>query len=117
MSDLILDGRRIANGTNPGNRTVDAAKLAEMSAKFVGWFRVYYNRDGAAPLFWCISPENGAWELCVTAVDFDGVQVRTIKDVTKHTADDDDGKPSAWIRAFGQLTLSDGGVATIKAVE
>jgi hypothetical protein len=73
---------------------------------------------GAAPLFWCIAPAGApTWELCVRAVLFHGVSVQTVKDISKQTADDDDGRPSAWVEAYGELQLGDDGIAVIKAVK
>lgn len=85
------------------------------SVSFVGAFRVYFNRHGAAPLMWCISPLLGNWELAVQRIAIDGVCARTIY-APKETPDEDDGKPSAWIEATGLLTLHDDGSATIEEI-
>ena len=80
-----------------------------------GKFRIYFNRHGAAPLMWCVSPEDGSWEIAVR-----DVQIATLADTVykpKATADEDDGKPSAWIAVEGQLTVLMGGFATIGSVD
>ena len=77
-----------------------------------GKWRVYFNRHGAAPLMWCVSPDDGSWEIAVRSV-----QIATIAETiykAKATPDEDDGKPSAWIAVEGQLTVFAGlGYATI----
>lgn len=76
-----------------------------------GKFRVYFNRHGAEPLMWCISPEGGGWEIAVR-----DVQLSTIAETVyrkKETADEDDGRPSAWIACEGTLTINVVGFATI----
>lgn len=78
----------------------------------LGQWRVYYNRHGAEPLMWCISPVDGGWELAVASVHFAGVNAGAVYR-KKPTADEDDGKPSAWIECEGQLTVLDSGHASI----
>jgi hypothetical protein len=76
-----------------------------------GKFRVYFNRHGAEPLMWCISPELGGWEIAVR-----DVQLATIAESVyrkKETADEDDGRPSAWFAIEGVLTVNAAGFATI----
>lgn len=77
----------------------------------VGKWRVYFNRHGAEPLMWCISPDGGGWEITLRSV-----QIATIAETVyqkKETPDEDDGKPSAWIATEGQLTVFPFGHATI----
>ena len=82
-----------------------------------GKFRIYFNRHGAAPLMWCVSPEDGSWEIAVRDVGIGiGVLAHTMYR-PKATADEDDGKPSAWIAVEGQLTVLMGGFATIGSVD
>lgn len=66
-----------------------------------GTFRVHFNRHGAAPLVWCVA--NDAWELAVSSIEV-LVPMRTVYR-PKATADDDDGKPSAWLEVTGVLTV------------
>jgi hypothetical protein len=76
-----------------------------------GKFRVYFNRHGAEPLMWCVSPETGGWEIAVR-----DVQLATIAESVyrkKETADEDDGRPSAWFAVEGVLTVNAAGFATI----
>ena len=78
----------------------------------LGKWRVYFNREGAHPLMWCISPENGEWELAVPQVRIEAACATVYK--AKPTPDAEDGKPSAWIAVEGQLTVLAGfGIATI----
>jgi hypothetical protein len=77
-----------------------------------GAWRVYFNRHGASPLLWCISPWNGSWEIALRSVIL-ACKSRT-ENLPKDSPDDDDGKPSAWIRADGILTVTDEGFATIE---
>lgn len=76
-----------------------------------GKFRVYFNRHGAEPLMWCVAPDAGGWEIAVR-----DVQLATIAETVyrkKETADEDDGRPSAWIAIEGVLTVNPAGFATI----
>lgn len=75
-----------------------------------GRFRVYFNRHGAAPLIWCVSPEDGGWEMAVSHV-IARVEIRSVY-VAKETADEDDGRPSGWFAAIGTLRIN-GSVAEI----
>ena len=77
-----------------------------------GKFRVYFNRHGAEPLMWCISPESGLWELAVRSVQLATPTAETVYR-KKETADEDDGRPSAWIAVEGVLTVHTHGHATI----
>lgn len=76
-----------------------------------GKFRVYFNRHGAEPLMWCVSPEGSYWEIAVKHVRI----LSTSKTVfqKKETPDEDDGKPSAWIATEGVLEIDHLGFATI----
>lgn len=76
-----------------------------------GTFRVYFNRHGAEPLMWCISPEAGTWELAVCSVRIITEAVACYH--RKETADEDDGRPSAWFSVEGDLDVHNG-IATIK---
>lgn len=64
---------------------------------------------------WCISPEDGLWELAVCGVIVGpGVECRTVW-CRKDTPDDDDGRPSAWLAVTGHLQVFAGGGATVTA--
>lgn len=78
-----------------------------------GKFRVYFNRHGAEPLMWCISPEDGNWEVAVRYVQILSLCEAVYK--KKSTADEDDGKPSAWIAVEGVLKVNEHGYAYIGA--
>ncbi len=85
----------------------------QRSFSMLGKWRVYFNRHGAEPLMWCISPEDGSWEIAVR-----DVQLATIAESVyrkKPVADEDDGRPSAWFSIEGQLTINPAGFATIGA--
>lgn len=58
--------------------------------------RLHFNRHGAAPLVWCISDAKGAWELAVAGF-FTSVRLETVY-APKAMPDDEDGKPSAFLR-------------------
>jgi len=76
-----------------------------------GRWRIYFNRHGAEPLMWCVSPDEGGWEIAVR-----DVQIATIAEAVyrkKETADEDDGRPSAWFLCEGVLTVFLSGFATI----
>jgi hypothetical protein len=73
--------------------------------------RVYFNRHGAAPLVWCIATEH--WEIAVASVHVVDVPVTSMYRA-KATADEDDGKPSAWFEVEGVLIVR-GGDAEITA--
>lgn len=78
---------------------------------FVGTFRLHFNRHGAAPLVWCVATDD--WELAVRELHVDAPMRSVYR--PKATADDDDGRPSAWLEVTGVLSL-DGGVARIRLV-
>lgn len=67
-----------------------------------GTFRLHFNRHGAAPLVWCVACDD--WELAVSALEI-RAPMRSIYR-PKATADDDDGKPSAWLEVAGTLTIT-----------
>lgn len=80
---------------------------------FTGPMRLYFNRHGAAPLVWCVAADG--WELAVTRLD---VRVPILSCYApKATADDDDGKPSAWFAVDGVLVVQSDGRAIIKRTE
>lgn len=68
---------------------------------FVGKFRVYFNRHNAAPLVWCVATDN--WEIAVAGIAI-RAEVRTVYE-PKATADEDGGKPSAWLEVEGELEV------------
>lgn len=76
-----------------------------------GTWRVYFNRHGSNGVPWCIAPDSGGWELVVVSFSI----ITNSKTVyrAKATPDEDDGCPSAWISATGQLTVLATGHATI----
>jgi hypothetical protein len=78
-----------------------------------GKFRVYFNRHGAEPLMWCVSPETGGWEIAVRDVQLAAIAETVYR--KKETADEDDGRPSAWFAIEGVLTVNAAGFATIGA--
>ena len=57
--------------------------------------RLHFNRHGAAPLVWCIS--TGDFEIAVKSFRTFGVPIETVY-TPKSTPDDEDGRPSAWLR-------------------
>jgi len=57
--------------------------------------RLHFNRHGAAPLVWSIS--TGDFEVAVKGFLVFGVAIETVY-APKATPDDEDGKPSAWLR-------------------
>lgn len=82
----------------------------------IGRFRIYFNRHGAAPLVWCVALENPRgpellWELAVPAVETH--ERATTVYAPKATADDVDGKPSAWFVCEGRLEIGVDGTARI----
>jgi hypothetical protein len=64
--------------------------------------RLYFNRHGAEPLVWCIATDS--WEIAVSSVHIVDVPVTSMYR-PKQTADEDDGKPSAWFEVQGILTI------------
>jgi hypothetical protein len=76
-----------------------------------GRWRVYFNRHGAAPLVWCVAPDEGGWELAVPRV-----LILTFASTVyqpKATPDDEDGRPSAWFVVDGTLEVMASGLARI----
>lgn len=87
--------------------------------KRYGVWRVYYNRDGALGMPWCITEDVApaqvpGWELAVSNVEFDGVPGSFVHR-PKVTEDAEDGRPSAWVELVGWLKLYSGGQARIGA--
>jgi hypothetical protein len=84
-----------------------------------GRFRLSFNRHGAAPLVWSVSPldESGAptIDIAVRAFGLDGVRVVTVY-APKETSDENDGKPSAYLVTEGELSVDESGVAMIKPI-
>jgi hypothetical protein len=76
---------------------------------YTGTFRLHFNRYGAAPLVWCVATDD--WELAVARIVLTGVEMRSVYR-PKATADDDDGKPSAWFEVDGTVRV-EGGTAVI----
>jgi hypothetical protein len=83
---------------------------------FVGKMRVHFNRHGAEPLVWCVVPvdDSGAprVEIAVRSVHVTA-PLETVY-TPKATADDDDGRPSAWLLVCGELTITSDGRALIR---
>lgn len=71
-----------------------------------GRFRFYFNHHGAAPLVWCVAPEDGEFEIAIR-----GFELRVDSEAVyrkKAEADEDDGRPSGWIACTGDLEIEDG---------
>ena len=75
-----------------------------------GTVRLHFNRAAAAPIVWSVSTHE--WSLDVSAIVVRGLMRSVYK--PKDTADEDDGKPSAWFEVTGLLVVRDG-VAVIEA--
>lgn len=83
--------------------------------EYVGELRIYFNRLSAEPMMWCVSPEDGQWEIAVRTVDIDpGVGGSTVWR-PKVTPDDEDGRPSAWFATSGRLRIFANGTASVGA--
>lgn len=67
----------------------------------VGLFRIYYNRQQAAPLVWCVATHD--WELAVASVIIEAPARTAFKHKT--TQDHEDGMPSAWLEVSGVLSV------------
>lgn len=78
---------------------------------YTGAVRVYFNRLSAEPMMWCVSPEDGLWELAVRTVRVT-VPTETVWK-RKETPDDEDGRPSAWIATAGHVRIYADGTATV----
>lgn len=92
---------------------------AEPVFKRYGVWRVYYNRDGALGMPWCITedvqdPQVPKWELAVGSVEFDG-NIGAFIYRPKVTDDAEDGRPSAWVELVGWLKLYPGGQVSLSA--
>lgn len=85
-----------------------------------GRFRISFNRHGAAPLIWSVSliarDDTQLWELAVRSIEFKDVNVVTVY-APKATADDDDGQPSAYLVASGELIVDLDGSAALHHTE
>lgn len=80
-----------------------------------GVWRVYFNRSGAFPLVWCIAPEvgdAGGCEIAVASVEI-AARAETVYEL-KGTPNHEDGRPSAWFRVAGRLSISPSGHARIE---
>lgn len=88
-------------------------KAQAMPISCYGIWRVYFHRLNPEGLAWCVSPDDGSFEIAVRDVLI-RARASTVHR-PKATADDDDGRPSAWIRVEGLLTVGADGVATIEA--
>lgn len=111
-SGIALQERGGFERTRAGDleRLFDEAR-ERYTFSLVGKWRVYFNRHGAEPLMWCVSPEDCSWELAVRDVHITAPSETVFQ--KKDTADDIDGKPSAWVAVEGQLTIATDGHATI----
>lgn len=69
--------------------------------EYTGQMRLHFNRHGAAPLVWCVS--TAEWEIAVSHI-LCLVPLRSVY-APKPTADEDDGKPSAWFEVEGRLRI------------
>lgn len=69
-------------------------------------WQVFFNRLGALPLVCSIMPEERDFEVNVQKVHIN-VPSETIF-VPKEVPDDEDGLPSFWILATGELFVADG---------
>jgi hypothetical protein len=78
-----------------------------------GTWRVYYHRLNPEGLPWCVSPDAGGFEIAVREVEIYASSRGVHR--PKPTADDEDGRPSAWIEVTGVLEVIEDGRATIKA--
>lgn len=83
--------------------------------QYTGALRIYFNRLSAEPMMWCVSPQDGLWEIAVRMVSIGpGLTAWTVWK-SKETPDDEDGRPSAWLAASGHLRIFADGTATITA--
>lgn len=80
---------------------------------YTGPLRVYFNRLSAEPMMWCVSPEDGLWEIAVRRVSLEGGAAAVTVWRPKETPDDEDGRPSAWLATHGHLRIYADGTATI----
>lgn len=98
--------------TRPIRKPVEPTPVMQ----YVGLLRVYFNRLSAEPMMWCVSPEDGLWELAVSTVQLGPTVVAETVWRPKATPDDEDGRPSAWLATAGTLRVFDDGTATITGV-
>ncbi len=70
---------------------------------FTAKVRLHFNRHGAAPLVWCIATDD--FEIAVRGIAVE-VPVATVYVLNKTVADDEDGKPSAWIETAGEARIT-----------
>lgn len=82
------------------------------SISIAGTWRVYFNRAQAAPLVWCVAlvdeSKHISFEIAVAEVVVSSTfGARTVYS-PKHTPDDEDGKPSAWLEVDGVLRIDAG---------
>jgi len=102
-------------------RDEDAAMFRSMkpapvpAMEYTGALRIYFNRLSAEPMMWCVSPEDGMWEIAVSRVTFEGGAGVTTVYQPKSTPDDEDGRPSAWLAAHGRLRVFSDGTAIVTA--
>lgn len=83
--------------------------------KLQGLFRISFNRHGAAPLVWSICPlKDGVptMDIAVRGIGLEGVRVATVY-APKAAPDEEDGRPSAYLVAKGDLSIDEFGVALI----
>lgn len=125
--NLPIGEARVELGLRSRGRTIDAVyqdvkellerhygkkttPLPQRLSLFGKW-RVYFNRHGAEPLMWCVSPDDGGWEMAVRDVQL-AASAETVYR-KKSTPDEEDGRPSAWFSVEGVLTISAAGFAVI----
>lgn len=75
--------------------------------RVIGRFKLYFNRHGAAPLVWCVAPDDGTWELSIAGFHVADTSLATVY-APKATPDDEDGKPSAYLVVEGEMTVQKG---------
>jgi len=76
-------------------------------------WRIYLNLHGAAPLIWCVSNEEGTFEMLVKHVD---IKVHSwVVYRPKQTPDSADDRPSGWLACVGVMSINERGCVTIEA--
>lgn len=88
---------------------VRPGKVVETSVVCRGVWHIYFSQIRPGRFAWCVSPDDYAREIAVRDVRITAPATTTHR--TK--ADDDDGRPSAWIRVEGLLTVGADGAVTI----
>lgn len=91
----------------------------QVCLRYSGTMRVHFNRHGSAPFVWSVVPVkvNDAdeyepiCEIVVRSVEIRS-HVRTVY-LPKDVADDEDGKPSAWLLTTGVLEIDNDGNARV----